>query len=437
MKKTVCLISSLWVVVTLLSITSCHSNDLYDMNQYEKYLDLNSPVDSIDIRHQWVLSAQHLYRITANTGKNIKVAMILSDNPLANSTVSVLNQTTISDGGTVSLPVTTPVTQTILYAALVDQDGKYYVTQFPVTQTDVDFKSSSFGFPSGLTLKPQTYTFVFEENYPLAGDYDYNDLVVRMGIDKHPDNPKQITLDVTLQAVGCTNQIAGLVRLLNCTYNDIESVTTADGKTFDDNLPNGSKELLNNTTTFRSGQKGTEAVITLFNDAHWAMNSSQEVTENSGTIYKRKYYNTSISSTEDFENRPYATQKYIITFKDAEKAKNFTLEQLDPFIVAFYNSGRYETHLDNYKAAQVIYPYQVEYRIDKTLPWALMIPVEKFCYPLEGIQIGFRKKTQTGVYAMFGAYVTRRHSFGEWVEDCESNLDWYNYPTDENDVWIF
>jgi hypothetical protein len=38
---------------------------------------------------------------------------------------------------------------------------------------------------------------------------------------------------------------------------------------------------------------------------------------------------------------------------------------------------------------------------------------------------------------MFGAYVTRRHSFGEWVEDCESNLDWYNYPTDENDVWIF
>lgn len=436
MKKTVCLISSLWVVMTLLSITSC-SKDLYDMNQYEKYLDVNSPVDSIDIRHQWVLTQQQQYTIATSKFENIQTAMILAENPLSESTVHVLNQTSVSNGATVTMPVTVPMAQTYLYAVLVDKDGKYYVTQFPVTQTTVEFKTYSYGTPSGLTLKPQTFTYVFEENFPLAGDYDYNDLVVRMGIDKNPDNPKQITLDVTLQAVGCTNQIAGLVRLLNCAYNDIESVTTANGKTFDDNLPNGSKQLLNNTTTFRSGQKGTEAVITLFNDAHWAMNSSQEVTENSGTIYKRQYYNTAISASEDFENRPYATQKYIITFKDAEKAKNFTLEQLDPFIVTFYNSGRYETHLDNYKAAQVIYPYQVEYRISKMLPWALMIPVEKFCYPLEGIQIGFRKLTQTGVYAMFGAYVTRRHSFGEWVEDCESNLDWYNYPSDENDVWIF
>ena len=436
MKKTFFLISSLWVVVTLLGITSC-SKDLYDKDQYEKYLDVNSPVDSIDIRHQWVLSKTQQYRLVANAGNNIEVAMILSDNPLANSTAHVLNQAKTSDGGTVALTVTIPMAQTYLYGALVDKDGKYYVVQFPVTQTDVDFKSSSFGTPSSLTLKPQTYTYVFEENFPLAGDYDYNDLVVRMGIDKDPDNPKQITLDVTLVAVGCTNQIAGLVRLLNCAYNDIESVTTANGKTFDDNLPTGSKQLLNNTTTFRSGQRGTEAVITLFNDAHWAMNSSQEVTENSGAIYKRKYYNTALSTTEDYENRPYATQKYIITFKDAEKAKDFTLEQLDPFLVTFYNSGRYETHLDNYKAAQVIYPYQVEYRISKMLPWALAIPAEKFCYPLEGIQIGFRKLTQTGVYAMFGAYVTRKHSFGEWVEDCESNLDWYNYPSDENDVWIF
>jgi len=64
----------------------------------------------------------------------------------------------------------------------------------------------------------------------------------------------------------------------------------------------------------------------------------------------------------------------------------------------------------------------------KDLPWALMVPDADFKYPLEGTEIGYRKKTESGVVAMFGAYTTIGHSFGEWAEDHNSNLDWYLYP---------
>lgn len=434
MKKTVFLLSSMLVVMTFLSIVSC-SKDLYDKDQYEQYLDYNSPVDSIDSRHQWVLTKMQQYRITAPTGMNVEVAMILAENPLTESTAHVLNQAKISDGGSVTLPVTIPMTQTYLYAALVDKEGKYYVVRFPVSQTTIEFKTYSYGTPSSLTLKPQAFTYIFEENFPLAGDYDYNDLVIRIGVEKVPDNPRMLTLEATLIAVGCQHQLAGMVRLLNCKYDDIDSIKTANGKTFNDDLPAASTELYNNRDLFIRG-RNNEAIINMFIDAHWVMNTSQDVLENSGALAIRKYYNTSLSNTDEYESRPYQTQRYNVYFKSEEKVRNFTTEQLDPFILAIYNGARYETHRYELQAAQVLFPYQVEYRI-KDLPWSFTIPVEKFCHPLEGVQIGFRKRTQTGTPAMFGAYTVRGHSFGEWVENCETNLDWYNNPANKNDVWIF
>ena len=83
----------------------------------------------------------------------------------------------------------------------------------------------------------------------------------------------------------------------------------------------------------------------------------------------------------------------------------------------------------------MLYPYNVEVKI-KDLPWALLVPSADFKYPLEGIQIGFRKRTETGVPFNDGAYATSGHSFGGWVENHESNLDWYNYPNNAS-VWIY
>ena len=418
--------------VVLLGAVGC-SKDLYNEEQYEEYVKYNSPVDSVDLYQDWKLTEEHSYQITANVEMDIEKVMLLTENPLSSKTARVMGQCEIAKGESKWLTVSVPTTQTTLYAALVDKEGQYYVKSFRKILMQIDFSDGiNTGKPIG-TLKPQTYTYIFEKDFPLCGDYDYNDLVLRIGMER--TEPKQVAIHVTLSAVGCDVQIAGFIRLLGCNFADIDSVTTADGKTFDDKLPAGSKEMVNNVKTFRTGQKGTEPVITLFNDAHWAIDNYQSIAENSGSLVERKYYNTSISYEEQYESRTPAKQTYLVYFKSSEMADVMSLESIDPFIVAYYNGARYETHLDHLKAAQVLYPYNVEVKI-KDLPWALLVPTADFMYPLEGVQIGFRKRTETGVVFNDGAYVTSGHSFGEWVENHESNLDWYEYP-DNASVWTF
>ena len=417
----------------LLQAVAC-KKDLYDKEQYQKYLKYMSPVDSVDQRHDWKLTTPKQYSFIADAGSNIKKVMVLDVNPLNSKQANVMNQATITDGGSSKLAVSVPLSMTTLYAALVDEDGRFYVKSFPVSQEkDISFLGVTAAIPTKLTLTPQTYTYCYEKDLPLVDDYDYNDLVIRLGIEKNLDNPCQVTLQLTLNAVGCTNQVAAFVRL--CAYNndEVKDITTIDGKTFNDNLPAGSKNLTDKISTFQWG-RNSDAVICLFADAHWAMNNNQETSANAGAI-TRKNYNVlsdiSYDQLDLYETTVYRKQNYIITFANADLARNFTLEDIDPFIVTIYNGARFETHLDYYKNAEVLYQYELEQDI-KDLPWALVIPSESFQYPLEGQQMGFRKRTSTGVVFNDGAYT----DFGGWVENCKAYLDWYKRPNEQR-VWEF
>lgn len=420
--------------MVLLQAIAC-KKDLYDKAQYEKYLKYMSPVDSVDQRHDWKLTATKQYTFKADAGSNIKKVMVLDAHPLNSKQVYIMNQTAISDGGSVTLTASVPLAETTLYAALVDGDGRYYITSFPVSQSAaISFADATSAIPANLTLEPQTYTYCYEKDLPLVDDYDYNDLVIRLGLEKDPEQPLQVTLRLTVNAVGCTNQLAAFVRLCFLGQNEVETITTPDDKTLNDNLPHGSKYLIDKTTTLQWGRDGTDAVICLFADAHWAMNDTQETGLNDGAI-TRKNYNVksdiSYSEMDFYETMVYRRQSYIITFKDADLARNFTLEDIDPFIVTIYNGARFETHLDSYRNAQVIYEYKLEQDI-KDLPWALVIPSADFQYPLEGQQMGFRKHASTGAAFNDGAYI----DFGEWVENCKAALDWYKRPNEQK-VWGF
>ena len=184
MKMTNSVIKVALGAVVLLGAMACSTN-YYDEEQYQKYLDYNSPVDSIDSRHQWLLSTEQQYRVRATVGKNLQTVMILSNNPLTDKTALVLGSASITDGAVVDLPVCFALAQETLYAALVDKDGKYYVTQFPANQMEVSFDNYSSGIPTDLTLTPQGYTYIFEKDFPLAGDFDYNDLVLRVSTEKN------------------------------------------------------------------------------------------------------------------------------------------------------------------------------------------------------------------------------------------------------------
>ena len=417
--------------MVLLSAMACTTN-YYDEEKYEEYIKYNSPVDSVDQYHQWRLTEERSYKITANVSQDVEKVMLLTANPLSSTKAEVMNESVIAKGESKWMTVSVPMIQSTLYAALVDKDGIYYVKSFPATQTEVNFSGGiNTGTPIG-TLKPQTYSYIYEKDFPLVGDYDYNDLVFRIGVEH--TTPKQVVVHVTLSAVGCNEQLAGYFRVMGCKFDDIDSVTTANGKTFNDNLPAGSKNFVRSYDLLICSTKN-QPVITVCADAHWAMDPYQSIMENTGAIALRKYYNTSLDASPEYESRNSVSQSYIIYFKDSTVAENITLEELDPFIVENYNGGLYEVHLDELKASQVLYNYQVEFRI-KDLPWALLIPSNDFKYPLEGVQIGFYKRTDTGVVFSDGAYKTTGHAFGAWVENHKAALDWYNYP-DESQVWIF
>ena len=157
-------------------------------------------------------------------------------------------QSQIAKGESKTLTVSALKTQSVIYAALVDAEGTYYVKSVSVYRGEIDFSGGMNSGTPVATPKPQTYTYIYEKDFPLCGDYDYNDVVMRIGLER--TEPKQLQIHVTLAAVGCDVQIAGFIRLLGIKYENIEGVTTADGKTFDDDLPAGSKEMISISTLF-------------------------------------------------------------------------------------------------------------------------------------------------------------------------------------------
>ena len=412
------IISTIVCVSIILGMTSCEKN-VYDEKRHEELIHYNSSVDSVDQQHMWQLSQTQILRYQVPVGASYKQLRVYTANPLSDLKAEVMSQIYVSDGLSGSLSINVPYQQTTLYAALVDENENLTVTSFPSSQVFIDFTNATTGKAAD-SFKPQTYTYLFEENYPEPGDYDYNDLVLR--VSQQRTGEKQITINVTISAVGASKMIASCIRLVGYRFQDIDSVYTTTGKSFNDGI-NTQMLYFHKETDFLIEGRNHEAVLNLFCDAHWAMAFNMSADYG---LFQRKKYNVSTSTSDDYQLRATRTLSYVINFKDGSLLNNFTLDTLDPFIITDYNGGVWETHTEQFKSAQVLHEYFVP--SFKDLPWALMVPQADFLYPLEGHEIGYRKKTESGKVAMFGAYATIGHSFGEWAENHNGFLDWYFYP---------
>ena len=405
-------------IATTLTMVSCNKN-VYDEERHGELIHYYSAVDSVDQQHMWMLTQSKTLRYQVPSGSSYEELRLYTSNPLTDENAELMNTVYVSSGQSGSVSLSLPYQQDIIFAALVDGDGTYAVTSIPSSQTSVDFTSATVGKPLS-SLNPQTYTFLFEENYPEPGDYDYNDVVLRVSQQRTAKN--QITISVTISAVGADKQIAGCIRLVGYRYQDIDSVYTTNGKSFNDGI-NTQMLYFHKETDYLIKGRNNEAVLNLFCDAHWAM--AFNLSADYG-LFQRKKYNVSTSTSDNYQLRSTRTIKYIINFKSADALNYFTLDTLDPFIITDYNAGTWETHTEQFKDAKVLHDYFVP--SFKDLPWALMVPEADFLYPLEGTEIGYRKRTESGTVAMFGAYTTIGHSFGEWAENRNSFHDWYQYP---------
>jgi len=407
------------VISILMGTVSCADKDAYDPERHQAIISYVSPVDSVDQQHTWLLTENHTYSVSIDANVGATRLEIYSENPVESTEAELISRVFVKSGQTVTLTVSMPVLLTTLYAALVDDDGKYTVTSFSKTSRSVSFSNPIATQQSPLLTTPKimAYSYCYEEDFPEPGDYDYNDVVMRIGLER--TGQKTMDIHVTLSAVGASRGLTGALRLVGYRYQDIDSIKAKDDKTLNKNVPSTCYEIIKTDDILQRGRNG-EAVLNLFLDAHWAM--GDDLPETNGDFPRYKY-NVSKTYSTGYELTYAKNVTFTVYFKSESNLNNITLDMLDPFIMAYYVGGVVEIHTDEFAAAQTMYEYNT--LSFKDLPWALKIPTRYFKYPLEDVEIGFRKK---GV--LLGAYMTTGHSFGEWCEDHRNYLDWYLYPED-------
>ena len=423
--------AAMGAVAMMMAMNISCGREMYNEEEAQKNYDSLSPVDTVDVNHTWALTkAKALLIQTPDSGDTQRIR-ILTANPRETGGAEVVGEAWGSAGALLPMGISYPATTTDLYAALVDDEGKYSIVHFnPDTESSIAFTNLVVDHERlSYEPQPQQYTYCFEDTYPLPGDFDYNDVVLR--VSQSRTGERELRIAVELAAVGTTSQVSAALRLAGFSATDIESIQTVDSLSFNTtngkDVPDQVLAIQKDKDFLQTGLHG-EAVIGLFCDAHWATGDLLE--ENFGRLSPLRKYNVVRNSgnSDDYKAIVGRTVTYIVTFKSASELNTFSMDELDPFILVMYNGGIFEVHQFKYRSVQVLKEYYSS--TIKTLPWALCIPKKDYRWPVEGVNVGYiLRETHT-----YGAYQTRGHSFGEWSMDHTRALDWYNYPT-ENQVY--
>lgn len=113
---------------------------------------------TIDKNQNWSSINRGSVTITPNADlENIVKVQILTESPFGNSNATVLNEAEVKNGQPVTLVYDAPNVYDVLYAACVSEDGKYFVTPFELTDTNINF---------GETAAASRMTRGVEESYP-------------------------------------------------------------------------------------------------------------------------------------------------------------------------------------------------------------------------------------------------------------------------------
>ena len=427
-----------WITLTMVAAivvatNSCTSHDLFDQQVTQSISDSLSPVDSLDRNHNWLLTKTRSITVKANANVNAQWLKILTDDPRLSEDAEVATQVMITEGQkTYNMSFCFPSIVTTLYAALIDDQGLYTVTAFSPEDRKVDFSEPLYTKQNILyTPQPQTFVYCYEEEMPdfLKVDFDFNDIILNISYERTGE--REIRFHVELAAVGTDRQVGAAIRLKNFKYDEIESVTTVGGASFNVNTSGQDvpDQMLvvhkDRTPLLMSNTENKEAVINLFCDAHWA--TGDLLTENFGLIQRKRY---NVGRGTDFQTMVPREVTYIVTFKEKTGLEYLNFDLIDPFIIKEYNGGIFEVHQFANRNDWVLQEYKIADIVK--LPWALTIPYKKFRHTLEGVNIGFKKK---GVQS-FGAYGRIGHSFGEWSMNSNQAQDWYlNEYASESQVY--
>ena len=120
-----------------------------------------------------------------------------------------------------------------------------------------------------IVVDPTTYSYLFEDQWPLYGDYDMNDVVLTItnrSYKLNKDNKAEnLSFNFKVEAVGANKKIAGAVMLDKISASNIQKLEYSENK--------APASFNINNVGIEAGQD--YAVIPLFDDAHALLSRSQ------------------------------------------------------------------------------------------------------------------------------------------------------------------
>lgn len=256
----------------------------------------------------------------------------------------------------------------------------------------------------------KNYTYLFEDQWPLYGDYDMNDIVLTIQKRKiYTNKENKVTkfeLSIDLSAAGATKSIGAAIMLDNVPANAItQSVEFSDNTL--------AKNFNLNNNNIENGQD--YAVIPLFDDAHKVLGRDRYEQINTVADYAGNTQPKNISFSITFNNPTIS-------------ADAFNVNNLNVFIIVDGNRNpRKEIHVAGYQPTKLAntdlfggnndnsHHGSKKYYISKeNLAWGIMVP-SNFKWPLEYVNI----KT---AYSQFSDWVTSGGTENEkWWNDFDVN----------------
>lgn len=260
---------------------------------------------------------------------------------------------------------------------------------------------------------PLSYTYVFEDNYPMVGDYDFNDVVIDVvpsyQRERQTNRIKRIQLDVTLTAAGASKNVGIGLRLVGIQKGQIASVRSggADSR-FQESLKSRYSLFNFNASSLRE-DSDPSVVIPIAGEVH--------------EVFDVKYGQL-VNTGEGVTAKPY-TYEIIIDFNDQTRTEPIiTKDNLDFFICYQYKSmsKRMEVHLYEFwkygaTAAGTIQKLNLDLAGNNT--WAVCVPYG-FRYPKEYINIS---RTDTPDECAYPEFIN-------WARNREVCQDWYLHPNE-------
>lgn len=298
--------------------------------------------------------------------------------------------------------------------------GKNTIT-IPKTDCNEGFNGGTPGTPTDpdfpiIVEDNKEYSYIFEDQWPLYGDYDMNDIVLtvnKRNITKKKQEVSKLEFSIELSAVGATKLIAAALMLDDVKASDITSPIV-----FDNGTPIGFDLNSNNI------EKGQEfAVIPLFADAHVAMGNN-----------RRDFINTVSGATSNTNQGKKIN--FTINFEKPLPTESFNINKFNIFIITDQNGiKRREIHVAGYQPTQLAdtsifggnndnssLSSKRYYLSNENLAWGVMVPTN-FKWSLEYVNIKL-------AYEGFASWVT---SGGQ------ENAHWWNnfneskvYQTNKN-----